>query len=448
MGAPRLLPSIEQGQPLLKIEEGRPVQPCDVTGDDKRRPGPVVVFQKAQLYEIVRISDLLAADGLGIPFQGDPSQQVVLEYIVDVVVIAGVERLVAFRVGQHGKPLGPALPDKRRLHRFRQPEAARAHLLHLRPGLQPELQRHQGGHVAPEAVHHGRPVFQRLNLVLPQSAVGVVQIHHVPPVAHPVAQAAVRLVVKPFRVLLCQHGIGGGVVVHHVDDALHPQLVDIVRQPPELLQRAVLRVHRPVVPDGVGAAQRALPVYLPDGVDGHQPDNVRPQPLDPPQILADLLKRPFSAVVAHKNGVHHLAPVPFIRIACHMDSPFLFHIRGYPGAENPRPGALERSIPQTAPGHNLVFRGGRKKLGAGACQGERSYAIMLRNGPSSWNLQRNGAPAPGGQTHEKTVQHIPCRRGPGRTARRARLRRPLRRGAVRLCRRGGLCAGHLFRRLC
>lgn len=94
------------------------------------------------------------------------------------------------------------------LNRFAQPEAAGTDGGHLFPRLLPELQRDKRRNVAAEAVDEARPVFKRFDLVLPQLFVAVIQIGHVPPVAEAVAERAVRLVEEPFRVVLCQPGIG------------------------------------------------------------------------------------------------------------------------------------------------------------------------------------------------------------------------------------------------
>ena len=115
--------------------------------------------------------------------------------------------------------------------------------------------------------------------------------------------SALFIVEKPLRVGVRQNGVRRRVVVHHVDDALHAPVVDGVHQMAEVLHSAVLRVDAPVVPDGVGAAQRPLAPLLPDGVDGHEPHNVRSQR---PQAIQIALQRPEGAlwrVIAHKYAV-------------------------------------------------------------------------------------------------------------------------------------------------
>ena len=145
----------------------------------------------------------------------------------------------------------------------------------------------------------------------------VVQVDNVRPVTDAVAEAAVRLVEEPFGVVFRQPGIRGGVVIHHVDDALHAVGVDVVHQALEVLQGAEFRIHRPVIPDGVGAAQLALPGLLSQRMDGQQPDDIRSQGLNPVQILPNALKGTLTAVIADVYRVKHLIAVRLWCVLCH-----------------------------------------------------------------------------------------------------------------------------------
>ena len=280
-----------------------------------------MVLQEAELHVVLRVEGLLQVQRLGVPAQGDLPLQIVPVEGVDVVVVADVEGLIDLRVGEGGDALLPGGTDELRLHRLAEPEAPRPDGLHLRPGPEPEVQGHQGGHVAAEAVHHGGPVSQRLNLVVPEARVCVIQVDDIRPLADVVAEAAVGPVVEPLRVVLCQPGIRGGVVVHHVDDAPHPQAVDVLHQAAKVLDGAVVRVHRAVVGDGVGAAHGPLPLPASDGMDGHKPEDIRPQGADPLQIPVDGLKGPLPAVVADKDRVHNLIATGLRRISRHIVLP-------------------------------------------------------------------------------------------------------------------------------
>ena len=198
-----------------------------------------------------------------------------------------------------------------------QPEAAGADGLHLVMGLLPEFHRHGTGHVAAEAVHDGGPLLQCVDLIAPQIAVGVVQIHDVPPVGHLAGGLALLIPQEELRVLGGQHGVRRGVVIHYVDDALHAPVVDGVHQMAQVVDGAHVGVHRPVVPDGVGAAHGALAALLADGVDGHQPQDIRTQPLQAVEVALQGTEGALLRVSADENAVNDLVPQGEIGVACH-----------------------------------------------------------------------------------------------------------------------------------
>ena len=88
-----------------------------------------------------------------------------------------------------------------------QPDTAGANCLHLVAGLPPEVQRHGAGHVTAKAVHNGRPLFQRIDLIAPQVAVRIVQIHNIPPVSHLAGGFSCGVLQEKFRVCRGQHGV-------------------------------------------------------------------------------------------------------------------------------------------------------------------------------------------------------------------------------------------------
>ncbi len=206
-----------------------------------------MVFQITQLHIVLRIHALLPGHSVGIGTQGKLALQVAPEDAEDIVIISRIKGLENLRIGMGHQALSTQIPDELRLNGFAEPEAAGMNLFHLRPGFQPEGQRHHGSHVAAEAIHNSCPHFQRFNLVIPQVGPVVIQIHNIRPVAHMVSEAAIGLVIEPFGMILHQPGIGRSVIVHHIDDALHAQAVDILHQRPEVLHGAVLRIHRPVI---------------------------------------------------------------------------------------------------------------------------------------------------------------------------------------------------------
>ena len=68
------------------------------------------------------------------------------------------------------------------------------------------------------------------------------------------------------------------MIVYHVDDALHAPVMDGVHQMAQILHRSHIRIDGTVVTDRVGTAHRPLTAFFPDGMNGHQPEDIRPQP--------------------------------------------------------------------------------------------------------------------------------------------------------------------------
>ena len=107
------------------------------------------------------------------------------------------------------------------IDRLGQPDGIGIDLRHRFHRLFPEFNRNAGSHVAPESVYNVRPLHQRFDLIIPQFAVGIIEIQHVGPIAVAIAEAAVLLAVEVFGMLTEQHRIVGGVVVNDVDNAAH-----------------------------------------------------------------------------------------------------------------------------------------------------------------------------------------------------------------------------------
>ena len=302
-----LLPGIEQGSPLLEIAQGRPGQQAVPVGEAVRRPALVVIFQAAELVVPGGKAQLLIAQGGKIPAQGHGPAGGPLIQGPDVVGVQNVEHVKQLVVRGGVKALAAEGQDVVQVDALPQPDGPGAHPFHRLPGLAPERHRHGAGHVAAEAVHILGPIAQGLDLIIPQAGNGVVQIHHIGPVPHLVAPAAVGLAIVILRVQGHQGGVRGGVVIHHVDDALHAIIVNGVHQVEEVLQGAVLRVHRAIVPVGIGAAHAALAVGFPDGVDGHQPQDVRAQGPDPGQIRLHGPEGALGRVAADVQLIDHAA---------------------------------------------------------------------------------------------------------------------------------------------
>ena len=69
------------------------------------------------------------------------------------------------------------------------------------------------------------------------------------------------------------HAVPCGVVGHQIHDDLHATFVGFGDEPFEIIQRPVIRVHRVIIADGIGAAEIALAEFLADGMNRHDPKN-------------------------------------------------------------------------------------------------------------------------------------------------------------------------------
>ena len=157
----------------------------------------------------------------------------------------------------------------------------------------------------------------------------VVQIRHVPPVAEAVAERAVGLVVEPLGVVFGQPGVGRGVVIDDVDDALHAAGVDGVDQMAEIVERAELGVDGAVVTDGIWAAEAPLAVFLAGGMDGQQPDDIRAEGLDAVKVGLHGGEGALFGVIADVDGIQDLIAQGFFRIDSHKTASFWFHSTSY-----------------------------------------------------------------------------------------------------------------------
>ena len=283
-----------------------------------------MVFQAAQLIVSALKAHLLVIHGIKPPGKRQPSLSYILIQRPQVVGVQDIESREQFRIGRGIEAHLPEGLNVRQVYAFSQPDGPRPYLLHSPAGFLPKGHRHGAGYIATEAIHILCPVAQRINLILPQRAVFIVQVHHIGPVAHLIAAAAIRLIVEVVRMLRHQCGIGRGVVIHHINDALHTPLMDLLHQVQKILQCAVFRVHGAVVPVGIGAAQASFFVQLPNRVDGHKPYNIHPQCRYPVQVRLYRLKGPLRCVAAYIYFIDHAAPQRIVGIYGHGVSSFIW----------------------------------------------------------------------------------------------------------------------------
>lgn len=132
---------VDHRQPALEEQECRPVPAYFLVRQDMGRAGAVVVFKEAQLDVVIGIDPFLRVKPVGILRQANLTLQIVAEIRVDIVIIACVERLIEFSIGQACKTLCAGCDMEAALDRFTQPEASGTNGRNLFPRPLPEFQR-------------------------------------------------------------------------------------------------------------------------------------------------------------------------------------------------------------------------------------------------------------------------------------------------------------------
>ena len=163
-----------------------------------------MVFKVAELDIVVRIDSFLSIDVFCVLSKANFALEIILEAIIYIVLVADIECLVNFRVGQAHHSACAVGNGKYGFNGLAQPEAIGVDLRNLFPCLQPELERDQRGNIAAEAVYNTGPHFERLYLVIPEIPIGVIKSNYIKPFPHLVAETSVRLVIEPFWMILGQ----------------------------------------------------------------------------------------------------------------------------------------------------------------------------------------------------------------------------------------------------
>ena len=293
----KFLTGIDERRPLEEVEERSVVHKRLLILYERAYARLIVVFKRAELVVICGIHALLEIEQVEIMAQPAAALEVVVKGLAHIVVIFNVERgiRIVIKHGIYAAATGKAAEAE--MHGLRQPDAAGTHLLYRLTCHFPELQRHERGHIAAEAVHYLRPHAQRFYLIIPQAAVIVVKVDHIRPVAYLVAGLSVRVMVEILRVLAVEHGIRRGVIIHDVYHALHAARMDLSDELLEVLHRAVFRVDGAVVAVCIRAAETAFLSFLADGVDRHKPDYIRAERLDAVKVRNNGEKCPLRSVV-------------------------------------------------------------------------------------------------------------------------------------------------------
>ena len=167
-----------------------------------------MVFQAAELVILGAEAQLLPIHRVEIETQRRSALGAVLKFHPQVIGIENVEGIKQLRVRCGIEALFAEGADVRQMDALAQPNRVGTYRLDRLPRRQPKIHGDGACHVAAEAVHDACPKAERLNLIVPQRMVAVVQIDNIRPVADLVAAAAVGLAVVEFGVLADQRRVG------------------------------------------------------------------------------------------------------------------------------------------------------------------------------------------------------------------------------------------------
>ena len=236
-----------------------------------------MILREVEFHIIIRIDAFLQIQAVQIFLKRPFPQQIACESTVNIIIIAGVKSLVEFRIRQAVLAVRSYPLYKTCINTLRQPECAGAHFFNRCSGPLPEIERNKGRHVTAEPVHILRPIAQGLDQVIPESRVTVVQVHNIPPLFDLGLGLTVLIPVEPLGMFNRQNRVRGSVIVNNINNALHPALMDLFCQPYKVFYRSEIRVDGAIIRDRIGRTYASFPSDLTDGMNRHEPDDVRPQ---------------------------------------------------------------------------------------------------------------------------------------------------------------------------
>ena len=100
-----------------------------------------------------------------------------------------------------------------------------------------------------------------------------------------------------------------------------------IHQFPEILQCSQFGIDPPVILNGIRTAQASFPVDPADGMNRHEPDDIRPERPDSGQIGNHGEECPLFRKISYEHGIDHLTAKFNAGITCHITQPFLSLIR-------------------------------------------------------------------------------------------------------------------------
>ena len=281
-----------------------------------------MVFEAAELHIVVGIGRLLHIEHMEIGLKVPTIFKHLLNVRPDVVIIGHVESAVEIAIADRHRTLSPHIAVVDAVDALCQPNGIGAHLRHCLTGTAPKFHRYRACHIAAETVHDLRPLHQRFDLIVPKRCVAVVEVDNIAPIRHTAGGIAIFIPQEELGMVVCQHGVGRGVVIDHINDELHPALVALPHQMLQILYRTHIGIHGTVVTDGVGAAYAALAVHLADGMDGHEPQNIHAERAQTVKVALQCAERTFGGMITDEHAVQHCVTQRQIRIFCHFRSPY------------------------------------------------------------------------------------------------------------------------------
>src|ERR1044071_7707898 len=109
---------------------------------------------------------------------------------------------------------------------------------------------------------------------------------------------------------LCEWIIPGSMIRHPVEDHVHAQLMGGPYKMLEVGQLAKFRIDRQIILNGIGTAQAAFAILFPDGVDRHQPEDIRAEVLQARELRLGGAQRSFVRELAEVDLVDRSVSAP------------------------------------------------------------------------------------------------------------------------------------------
>ena len=78
----------------------------------------------------------------------------------------------------------------------------------------------------------------------------------------------------------------------------------------KIVQRAIVGIHRVIIPDGIRTAEFALAEFFADGMNGHRPENIHPETVQLIQLRRDAVQIAGGGKIARENLINGAGAQP------------------------------------------------------------------------------------------------------------------------------------------